>query len=336
MCTIIYSIKFYFCKKSNNAEKLIGKKKIELSRNKKERLFKIKKSVSDLLKFKNSEIHELTPEQELILEKNITWLFGAARSGTTWLALELLSYSTKRISEPLLERHLSVPAGIQDLRFIDNPQKNPSYFFSEEYKKTWMFFLRKLILNRIFSEVQSIDKKIIIKELVTWGGCEILSECLKNSKIIILLRDGRDVVDSAVEATSQDGFMTKKLGLNKKSRPANIIGQSKIWTLATKDLLKTYDMKPKDLRYKIKYEDLRKNTLQELEKIYKFIEIDVPKDELQEIVTKFTFENLPPEQKGPGKFARSATPGKWKENFNDEEKKVMEEIMGPTLRMLGY
>jgi len=115
--------------KSNNTEKLIGKKKIKLSHNKKERLFRIKKSVSDLLKSKNSEIKELTPKQELILEKNITWLFGAARSGTSWLALELLSFGTKRISEPLLERHLSVPAGIQDLRFIDNPAKNSSYFF---------------------------------------------------------------------------------------------------------------------------------------------------------------------------------------------------------------
>jgi len=199
-----------------------------------------------------------------------------------------------------------------------------------------MFFLRKLILNRIYAEVQSIDKKIIIKELISWGAGDILSECMKNSKIIILLRDGRDVVDSSVEATSQDGFMTKKLGLNKQNRPVKIKGQSKIWTLAIKDLLKTYDMKPKDIRYKIKYEDLRKNTLEEVEKIYKFLEIDIPKNELQKIVTKFTFENLPPEQKGPGKFARSATPGKWKENFNDEEKKVMEEIMGPTLTMLGY
>jgi len=301
-----------------------------------EKFFKIRKSVNDLPKSKNSDITELTPEQELILEKNITWLFGAARSGTTWLALELLSYGTKRISEPQLERHLSVTLGIQNFRYIDNPQKNSSYFFSEEYKKTWMFFLRKLILNRIYAEVKSTDKKIIIKELATMGAVDILSECMKNSKIIILLRDGRDVVDSSVEATSQDGFMTKKLGSNKQNRAEKIRGQSTVWIFATKNLIKTYDMKPKEMRYKIKYEDLRKNTLGDLEKIYKFLEIDIPKDELQKIVTKFTFENLPPEFRGPGKLARSATPGKWKENFNDEEKKVMEEIMGPTLRMIGY
>ena len=298
--------------------------------------FKIKKSVNDHLKSKNSEINELTPEQELTLEKNITWLFGAARSGTTWLALELLSYDTKRISEPRLETHLSVPSGIKDFRYIDNPQKNPSYFFADDYKKSWMFFLRKLILNRIYSEIQTIDKKIIIKELTTFGASDIISESLENSKIIILLRDGRDVVDSAVEATSEGGFMTKKLDLNKQNRSAKIIGNSQVWAMATKNLLKTYDMKPKDLRYKIKYEDLRKNTIEELEKIYKFLEIDISKHQLQKIVTKFTFENLPPEQKGPGKFARSASPGKWRDNFSEEEKKVLEKIMGPLLRILGY
>ena len=148
-------------------------------------------------------------------------------------------------------------------------------------------------------------------------------------------RDGRDVVDSAVEATSKDGFM-KMLGLQKQTRPVKIIEQSQLWTTATKNLLKTYDMKPKDLRYKIKYEDLRKNTIEELEKIYKFLEIDISKHQLQKIVTKFTFENLPPEQKGPGKFARSASPGKWRDNFSEEEKKVLEKIMGPLLRILGY
>jgi len=301
-----------------------------------EKFFKIKKSVGEHLKSKNSEINELTPEQELILEKNITWLFGAARSGTTWVALELLSYNTKRISEPQLERHLSAPSGVPGIRLKDNPQKNPSYFLADEYKKTWTFFLRKLILNRIYSEIQSIDKKIIIKELTTMGGTDIISECMRNSKIIILLRDGRDVVDSSVEATSQDGFMTKRFNLGKQNRRAKINGHSQVWNTATKNLLKTYDMKSKDLRYKIKYEDLRKNTLEELEKIYKFLEINIPKLELEKIVTKFSFENIPEKDKGPGKFRRSATPGKWKENFNDEEKKVLEDIMGSTLRMLEY
>ncbi len=41
-------------------------------------------------------------------------------------------------------------------------------------------------------------------------------------------------------------------------------------------------------------------------------------------------------EKGKGQFRRFATPGKWKENFTDEEKKTVENMIGDTLRKMGY
>ena len=40
--------------------------------------------------------------------------------------------------------------------------------------------------------------------------------------------------------------------------------------------------------------------------------------------------------RGKGKFARSASPGKWKDNFNEKEIQLMNEIMGETLKRVGY
>ena len=56
------------------------------------------------------------------------------------------------------------------------------------------------------------------------------------------------------------------------------------------------------------------------------------------VVLPFTFTKLsiPDDQKGKGKSKRSATPGLWKEHFNEEEKKVLNEIMEEVLRKLGY
>jgi len=51
---------------------------------------------------------------------------------------------------------------------------------------------------------------------------------------------------------------------------------------------------------------------------------------------RYSFENIPTDQKGKGKFARSASPGKWKENFNEEEQEVINDIMKETLKELGY
>ena len=296
----------------------------------------------------------LTLEQETIYEKNIIWLFGHPRGGTTWTSSQLLSYKTNSINEPHIEEHLGIRAMEffgQFTRRIDNPQKNPGYFFSQEYKDTWMIYLKKLLLNRFYAETKDIHIKTIIKEVCTFGGADILAECLKLSKIIILLRDGRDQVDSLLDARSEDGFMTKDGrepitgdGKSKSkgsfapvpSKNVFIRNQSKAWGIRTQNFLKTYNNHPKELRYMVKYEDLLNNTFEELKKLYEFIGIEISDEELQKIVTKYSFKNIPMEEKGRGKFTRSATPGKWKENFSEEEIKIMNQEMGDLLKNLGY
>jgi len=41
-------------------------------------------------------------------------------------------------------------------------------------------------------------------------------------------------------------------------------------------------------------------------------------------------------KKGKGKFRRFASPGKWKENFSNDEKEVMNNILKDTLQKMGY
>jgi len=88
--------------------------------------------------------------------------------------------------------------------------------------------------------------------------------------------------------------------------------------------------------YTVKYENLRYNTLEEISKIYKFLEIDVPEEKLKNRVERKSFENIPNDKKGIGKSRRFATPGKWKDNLTNEEKSIMNKIMGPTLQDLDY
>ena len=265
--------------------------------------------------FKNKNLKELTEKEESIFEKNIIWLFGNARGGTTWVSLELLSHNTNAINEPHVEEHLSMPAFKRKndifIRRIDNPQKNSGYFFSNEYKNVWMKFLRKLILNRFYAQVKEIHKKTIIKEPVTLGAIDILTECMSKSKIIILLRDGRDVLDSTFDAQSKGGFMTKTMNREPlKNRIVAVRNFSMLWTHRNDHFQKTFNNHPENLRYMVKYEDILKDTTGELEKLYQFLEIDISKEQVQNIVQKYDFENIPENQKGSGKLHRSASPGK--------------------------
>jgi hypothetical protein len=157
--------------------------------------------------------------------------------------------------------------------------------------------------------------------------------------MIFLIRDGRDVVDSWIDGLKKQSWFTKRYGFtawDEKNKNDEIVRQALYW-VKTMEVIKTaYENHSKELRYIVKYENLRNNTFEELKKIYDFIGIKIREKELEEIVEKYSFKNIPSEKKGSGKVTRSASPGKWKENFTQEEQNVMNEIMGKKLRELGY
>ena len=135
-------------------------------------------------------VEELSKEMEENLEKNIVWVLGSRRSGTSWTAKELLSHNTKCMEEPLIGNHISAVMGDKSpyYRRLDESKERKDYFFSETFKENWLYFLRKMILNRIYAQFQDVNSVIIIKEPNGSMGADIISEALPNSKIILLLR----------------------------------------------------------------------------------------------------------------------------------------------------
>ena len=145
-----------------------------------------------------------------------------------------------------------------------------------------------------------------------------------------MTKSGLKPITKVRENTNEESFLPTP------NRRVFVKNQSKAWVVRTENFLKAYNNTPTDLRYLVKYEELLKNTKNELKKIYEFIKIDIPDKDLQKIVEKFSFKNIPEDKKGSGKFTRSATPGKWRENFDQDEKKIMNQIMGKTLQKLDY
>ena len=286
----------------------------------------------------------LSEEDELLFEKNLVWVFADRRSGTTWLTHELLSYHTKVVDELLIGLHLGRVVEKKDgfERTLDTEMNRKDYFFSESYKETWIFFLRKLILNRIYNQFQNLSETIIIKEPTGSMAADIIAKCLPQSKIIIVLRDGRDIVDSKIDENSPGGWELEreKGGINQEITPTRRLNfikvYSKRWVILMEILMKAYEKHHNDLRYLLKYENLRQDTFPEIQKIYKFIGIEINPETLEKIVKKYEFEDIPKEKRGKGQFRRFATPGKWKENFNEEEQLIMNSFMKDTIKKLNY
>ena len=285
----------------------------------------------------------LNSDEEDKLEENLVWIFGAPRSGTSWLGTQLLSYGTHSTNEPLIGMHLGfvLYRNVNLDRTIDLFENEADYFFSNRYKETWKYHLRKLILNRIYAQFNDYDHPIIIKEPNGSLASDIISETLPKSKFIFLKRDGRDVIDSKIDSVKKDGWAAKAYNLKTWPEDSQLKMEAlkqlcKMWVNTMNIILKAFKNHSYENKLEIKYENLRENTYNELQKIYNLIEIKVPDAQLKKIVDIYSFKKIPDDKKGIGKITRSASPGKWKENFSEEEKLLIQKIMGKTLQKLGY
>jgi len=287
-------------------------------------------------------VQPLSSDEEKKLEKNLVWIFASTRSGTTWLATKLLTRNTLHWNEPNLSRYLGLPSPpfSDTILDMDYFKHRTNYIFSNMFKKTWMHHLRKLILNRIFAEFRTTDMPIIIQEPDGLGHSTI-SECLHDSKIIVMYRDGRDVIDSKLDARTNltpGGRFTKllKKPLDDKQRLPFIKNQAKFWSEQALLLKIIFQNHKKQNAMEIKYEELRQNTLEKLKEIYNFLQIEIDEKSLMDIVESTSLKNIPKESTGKGRAIRNVKPGGWRENFNTKEIEKMNSTMKDSLKLLGY
>jgi hypothetical protein len=68
-----------------------------------------------------------------------------------------------------------------------------------------------------------------------------------------------------------------------------------------------------------------------MKRIYAGLEIPAGEVELARSVEKHSWENIPEEEKGEGKFYRKATPGGWREDLTPDQVEIVESVAGPLL-----
>lgn len=295
----------------------------------------------------NSSILEKKLFEEL--ESKLVWIFGSPRSGSTWLAHDILRKEKMRsLDETMLGAQLGAfydnPAPHWNLfrghykakfsRIIDRDRDD--LFFSSKFEKSWNESLRLLILNRIKAQFGFAGyNHVILKSPNESHGSDILLKCVPNSKLIFLVRDGRDVIDSR-----QGKFHNPRGSLSgpetSEERKFRIGHFSVMWNLMIETTQKAFDAHNPNLRLLVKYEDLRLNPAKEIERIYKFLGYDLSEDEINKIADITSFENVPNELKGKDKNIRKGKPGGFYDYFTDKELKIANKIMKDNLLRYGY
>src|SRR5581483_2283707 len=89
-----------------------------------------------------------------------------------------------------------------------------NYFLSDRFAEAWRPHLRVLVLARLAAQVDVVTREfgvrggpVVIKEPNGSVGADFVMSLLPRSRLLFLLRDGRDVVDSMVDAQMPGGWL---------------------------------------------------------------------------------------------------------------------------------
>jgi hypothetical protein len=277
------------------------------------------------------------------IEGRLVWMLGSPRSGSTWLmALLGAGSDVRKLNEPLIGLHLGVtlgdtlpiePYGDPHVYRIDQFRREDSdYFFSAASEPVWRPRLRTLILDRFASQLGD-RRYAVIKEPHGSQAAEVLMSLFPRSRMIFLLRDGRDVVDSMLDAVRPDGWLIGLLnGFQAMERSSALRAQAYLWRWRTEAVQSAFETHPEELRMLVRYEDLRKDPATVIDAIADWLDLD-PRPML-ELAARTTADQVRDHSRGA--FIRSAAPSLWRAHLSAAERAEVNGILRETLLKLGY
>lgn len=284
----------------------------------------------------------------------LAWIFGSSRSGSTWLLRMLAELDgVVPIDDPHLGHHLGVwrpiplawavsEEGPPELTtLLDLKADEPGYFFAERYRDSWQQPLRDLIEARFAAQAREVDRGLapaptwVVKEPGSHAA-PLLADLFPESKLVFLLRDGRDVVDSWLDAYREGSWAIGggAFPVAPEGRLALIRWLSAVWAFRSRAVREAFEKRAPRDRVLIRYESLLAGTEECLEEIC--ATLDLPIEKVGETAARHGFEQLPAAARGLGSEARIATPGSWRENLSAEEQAAMHEALGEALVEFGY
>ena len=292
--------------------------------------------IQNLRKRVSENTHGAKPPR--IRPENIVWIFGAARTGSTWLAFmmeELEHHTVWR------EPYVGELFGRLYYKWVGEKHFETKHFIlGQRSRRSWLKSVRSFVMNEAtarFPEVAD-DGYLVIKEPNGSIGAPLMMEALPESRMVFLIRDPRDVIASALDAARKGSWLYKRRieeGTGREETfymetDALVERTAKMYLQNVGNSKRAYD-DHRGPKVMVRYEDLRADTLGTMRRIYSSLGIEVDGAELSGAVEKHSWENVPEEEKGEGKFHRKATPGGWRDDLTPEQAEIVERITAPLL-----
>jgi hypothetical protein len=279
---------------------------------------------------------------ESINSENVVWIFGTGRTGSTWLMRmieDLEDHTSWR--EPLVGelfgQHYYKWVGVKHF-------ESKHFILGSRSKKSWLGSVRNFVLDEANARFPQVTNEgyLVIREPNGSIGAPLLMEALPESRMILLIRDPRDVVASSLDASRKGSWLYERRVDAEGDERTEIFDMEEnalVERAATKyseDVGKAKEAYEAHggSRVLVRYEELRADTLGTMKRIYSTLGIPVDEEELEGVVQKHSWENVPEEEKGEGKFHRKAEPGGWREDLTPEQVETVERVTASLLQEL--
>ncbi len=287
---------------------------------------------------------------------------GSPRSGSTWL-MHLLSDhpAIVTVNEPLIGRYLGqfmcdLPGA--DAAELDTSnftlrrlqRDKASQFFSEAYSDVWLPALRSMMIERFHAQgardgasIPAARRLILIKEPNGSESADVIMRALPRARLLFLLRDGRDVVDSELAANLAGSWVSREFpglpGVVESNRMAYVTQSAYKWLWRTSTVQEAYASHPGP-KLIVRYEDLLVDPRHWVTTIFTWLGLDNAPAVVEATVRRHSFDamaqDLTAGRTGSREFFRSASPGSWRKNLAPAEQAKLNEILGEKLHELGY
>lgn len=280
----------------------------------------------------------------------LVWMLGSPRTGSTWL-MQLFAEipGIAVIDESYLPLHLvPIDHAVSDGEYFTTGQRagDPHYFFAKRYMQALRPELRALIMRGLVRQLAELGQLtdprwIVIKEPNGSHASDSLMSLFPESRLLFLVRDGRDVIDSLIDAMlARDSWWQQ----SQVSEEPRFVGErlsfirhhANLWLQRISATQRAFAWTPEPLRLQVAYEELLADTESSFSDMLRWLGMQLDPDTVKAAVRKRAFSAIPAGQKGPGRRARSATPGGWRERLRPGEVELIEQIMGAKLAELGY
>jgi hypothetical protein len=180
------------------------------------------------------------------------------------------------------------------------------------------------------------DPVVVIKEPNGSHGAELIMSLLPRARMIFLMRDGRDVVDSQLDLLLRGRLRGRGGGRNEERRLELVLRHSRLWVNRMNAVQSAYQAHPAELRFRLRYEDLRRDPSATMRPLVDWLGLERTEPEITAAIEDRSYEAMPEGEKGPGTGRRALAAGSWREHLTEAEQEVMLEVMAAKLSELGY